>query len=81
MGVTAHAHGDHFDQVAERELEKSVPIVTTPEAAQELGQRGFEHTYPLDPWASMTVAKGDAHLRLGLSDAQKRDLVEYLKSL
>jgi L-ascorbate metabolism protein UlaG (beta-lactamase superfamily) len=62
--VLSHFHGDHFDQVAERELEKSVPIVTTPEAVHELGQRGFGHTYPLDPWASMTVAKGDAHLRI-----------------
>jgi L-ascorbate metabolism protein UlaG (beta-lactamase superfamily) len=62
--VLSHFHGDHFDQVAERELEKSVPIVTTPEAVYALGERGFRHTYPLDPWASMTVAKGDAHLRI-----------------
>jgi L-ascorbate metabolism protein UlaG (beta-lactamase superfamily) len=62
--ILSHFHGDHFDQVAERELAKSVPIVTTPEAVRELGQRGFGHTYPLDPWASMTVAKGDAHLRI-----------------
>jgi L-ascorbate metabolism protein UlaG (beta-lactamase superfamily) len=50
--------------VAERALEKSLPIVPTPEAAHELGKRGFGHTYPLDPWAAMTVAKGDAHLRI-----------------
>jgi L-ascorbate metabolism protein UlaG (beta-lactamase superfamily) len=62
--VLSHFHGDHFDQVAERELEKSLPIVTTPEAAHELGKRGFGNTYPLDPWAAMTVAKGDAHLRI-----------------
>jgi L-ascorbate metabolism protein UlaG (beta-lactamase superfamily) len=62
--VLSHFHGDHFDQVAERALEKSVPIVTTSEAAHELGQRGFGHTYPLDPWASITVAKGDVHLRI-----------------
>jgi L-ascorbate metabolism protein UlaG (beta-lactamase superfamily) len=62
--VLSHFHGDHFDQVAERELEKSVPIATTPEAVHALGERGFRHTYPLDPWASMTVAKGDAHLRI-----------------
>jgi L-ascorbate metabolism protein UlaG (beta-lactamase superfamily) len=62
--VLSHFHGDHFDQVAERELAKTLPIVTTLEAAHALGQRGFGHTYPLDPWASMTVAKGDAHLRI-----------------
>jgi L-ascorbate metabolism protein UlaG (beta-lactamase superfamily) len=60
--VLSHFHGDHFDQVAEQELEKSVPIVTTSEAAHELGKRGFGHTYPLEPWASMTIAKGDTHL-------------------
>ena len=77
--VLSHFHGDHFDQVAERELAKSVPIVTTPEAVHELGQRGFGHTYPLDPWASMTVAKGDAHLRItampGQHGPQLADLV------
>jgi L-ascorbate metabolism protein UlaG (beta-lactamase superfamily) len=62
--VLSHFHGDHFDQVAEQELEKTLPIVTTPEAAQALGQRGFGHTYPLDTWTSMTVAKGNAHLRI-----------------
>ena len=32
--VLSHFHGDHFDQVAERELDKSLPIVTTNEADQ-----------------------------------------------
>ena len=60
--VLSHFHGDHFDQVAERELDKSLPIVTTPEATQELGQRGFRNTYMLDTWSSLTVAKGDVRL-------------------
>jgi L-ascorbate metabolism protein UlaG (beta-lactamase superfamily) len=29
--LLSHFHGDHFDQVAERELDKSLPIVTTPQ--------------------------------------------------
>lgn len=62
--VLSHFHGDHFDQVAERELDKSLPIVTTPEAARELGQRGFGNTYPLTTWSSLTVAKGEARLRV-----------------
>ena len=62
--VLSHFHGDHFDQVAERELDKSLPIVTTPEAAKELGQRGFGNTYPLDTWSSLTVGKGDVSLRI-----------------
>ena len=37
----SHFHGDHFDQVAEQNLDKSLPILTTPEAARELEERGF----------------------------------------
>ena len=62
--VLSHFHGDHFDQVAERELNKSLPIVTTPEAAKEVGQRGFGNTYPLGTWSSLTVGKGDVRLRI-----------------
>lgn len=62
--VLSHFHGDHFDQVAERELDRSLPIVTTPEAAKEVGQRGFGNTYPLSTWSSLTVAKGDVRLRI-----------------
>lgn len=62
--VLSHFHGDHFDQVAEQELDKSLPIVTTPEAAKELGQRGFGNTYPLSTWSALTVAKRDVRLRI-----------------
>jgi len=37
-----------LNQAAEQELEKSLPIVTTPEAVKELGQRGLGNIYPLD---------------------------------
>ena len=62
--LLSHFHGDHFDQVAERELDKALPIVTTPESAKELGERGFANTYPLETWSSLTVAKGEAQLRM-----------------
>lgn len=62
--VLSHFHGDHFDQVAERELDKSLPIATTPEAAEELESRGFGNAHPLDTWSSLTVNKGDASLRI-----------------
>jgi L-ascorbate metabolism protein UlaG (beta-lactamase superfamily) len=62
--VLSHFHGDHFDRVAERELDKSLPIVTTREATKELGRRGFGNTYSLDTWSSLTVAKGDIRLRI-----------------
>jgi L-ascorbate metabolism protein UlaG (beta-lactamase superfamily) len=62
--VLSHFHGDHFDQVAERELDTSLPIVTTPEATKELRKRGFTNLYGLETWSSAAVAKGDARLRI-----------------
>jgi L-ascorbate metabolism protein UlaG (beta-lactamase superfamily) len=62
--VLSHFHGDHFDQVAERELDKGLPIVTPPAAAEELAQRGFTNARPLRTWAPLTVEKGEAWLRV-----------------
>jgi L-ascorbate metabolism protein UlaG (beta-lactamase superfamily) len=57
--LLSHFHGDHFDQVAERELDRSLPIVTTPEASRELAERGFANTVPLETWDRVTVRKGE----------------------
>ncbi|HUP27574.1 MAG TPA: MBL fold metallo-hydrolase [Chloroflexia bacterium] len=62
--VLSHFHGDHFDQVAERELDKSVPIVTTPHAARALRERGFRATHSLGKWASITASKGNAKVTI-----------------
>lgn len=62
--VLSHFHEDHFDRVAERELPKSLPIVTTPHAAKALGRRGFTATYPIKRWQSQTILKGDVRLRI-----------------
>jgi L-ascorbate metabolism protein UlaG (beta-lactamase superfamily) len=62
--VLSHFHGDHFDEVAERELDKSIPIVTTQEAAQELAERGFKNIRPLETWGPVLIKKGEAHLRI-----------------
>ena len=62
--VLSHFHGDHFDQVAERELDKSLPIVTTDEAVKALTERGFMNLHPLEPWDELSLEKGDARLRI-----------------
>jgi len=62
--LLSHFHGDHFDQVAERDLDKSLPIVTTPEAADALRQRGFVALHPLATWEDVSGSKGDARLRI-----------------
>jgi L-ascorbate metabolism protein UlaG (beta-lactamase superfamily) len=60
--LLSHFHGDHFDRVAEQELDKALPIVTTPQAGKELAARGFTQTIGLDTWESLTVLKGDREL-------------------
>ncbi len=62
--VLSHFHGDHFDQVAERELDRSLPIVTTSEAARELGRRGFGNLHPLGQWEQLAVDKGGVRLAI-----------------
>ena len=62
--VLSHFHGDHFDQVAERELDKSLPIVTTNEAAKALRERAFTKLHPLNTWSSITIDKAEVALRI-----------------
>ena len=60
--VLSHFHGDHFDQVAEQKLDRSLHIVTTAHAAEELGKRGFQALHPLSTWEHLAVRKGDVEL-------------------
>lgn len=62
--ILSHFHGDHFDQVAERELDRSIPIITPPQAADELRKRGFTNLLPLEPWQSAEVTRGADRLRI-----------------
>ena len=68
--LLSHFHGDHFDQVAEQRLDKTLPIVTTNEAAKELKERGFVNTHPLDTWSSLTMRKGEIRLRISSMPGQ-----------
>jgi L-ascorbate metabolism protein UlaG (beta-lactamase superfamily) len=62
--VLSHYHGDHFDQVAEERLDRSLPIVTTPEAANTLSGKGFENARPLETWESHEVAHEGGLVRI-----------------
>jgi L-ascorbate metabolism protein UlaG (beta-lactamase superfamily) len=62
--VLSHLHGDHFDRVAEHELDRSVPIVTTPDATRELRKRGFGEVHPLSRWSQLSVRKGGSELKI-----------------
>ncbi|UMB69579.1 MBL fold metallo-hydrolase [Mycobacterium paraterrae] len=78
--VLSHYHGDHFDDVAARELDKTLPIVTTADAVGKLNKLGFDRGYPLDTWESLKVSKGDAALTITAMPAKHAadDAVEEL---
>jgi L-ascorbate metabolism protein UlaG (beta-lactamase superfamily) len=62
--VLSHYHGDHFDDVAARELDKELPIVSTRDAVDKLSALGFQRGCSLDTWESLVVRKADAVLKI-----------------
>src|SRR4051795_2348532 len=42
--LLSHLHGDHWDRIATRSLDKGTTVLTTREAAKALGRRGFRET-------------------------------------
>ena len=62
--VLSHYHGDHFDPVAARDLDKNLPIISTADAVDKLRPLGFVNGYSLDTWDSHQVDKGEARLKI-----------------
>lgn len=60
--VLSHYHGDHFDQVVEERLQKDLPIITTPEAAEKIAEKGFTDAIALETWDSAIVDKNGARI-------------------
>jgi L-ascorbate metabolism protein UlaG (beta-lactamase superfamily) len=60
--VLSHYHGDHFDQVVEERLQKDLPIITTPEAADKISGKGFTAAIALETWDSAVVDKSDSRV-------------------
>ncbi len=56
--VLSHHHGDHFDEIATRELDKRLPIITTAHAAKKLARDGFTRPVALETWQSQVLVKG-----------------------
>ncbi|MBB2912614.1 L-ascorbate metabolism protein UlaG (beta-lactamase superfamily) [Streptosporangium becharense] len=48
--VLSHMHGDHWDRVARKGLNKDTPIITTPHAARRLRHQGFGAAVGLRTW-------------------------------
>jgi L-ascorbate metabolism protein UlaG (beta-lactamase superfamily) len=63
--VLSHLHGDHWDRVARRGLDRGLPILTTPHAARRLqGWHRFRRASGLATWESHTMLKEQGTLRL-----------------
>ncbi|MHC9295209.1 MBL fold metallo-hydrolase [Mycobacterium sp. LTG2003] len=58
--VLSHMHGDHWDRVTQRRLDRTLPILTTPHAAKRLVRRGFGHALGMSTWQTHRIAKGDS---------------------
>jgi L-ascorbate metabolism protein UlaG (beta-lactamase superfamily) len=62
--LLSHLHGDHWDRVATRSLDKGLPVITTPEAARALAERGFRETSDLRAWQTHELTSGSDTLRI-----------------
>ncbi|CAA9210392.1 MAG: hypothetical protein AVDCRST_MAG77-2022 [uncultured Chloroflexi bacterium] len=74
----SHYHGDHFDQVAERELDRDLPIVTTRHGATMLKLKGFQQAHGLPTWETLTFVKGGARLRVTALPGNHRPGLSWL---
>ncbi|WP_432564743.1 MBL fold metallo-hydrolase [Kineococcus sp. SYSU DK003] len=63
--LLSHLHGDHFDRVARRGLDRSVPVLTTPHAQRRLaGLHGFRDVTGLRTWETRTLASDGDEVRV-----------------
>jgi L-ascorbate metabolism protein UlaG (beta-lactamase superfamily) len=62
--VLSHLHGDHWDRVARRHLDRDLPIITTPHASQRLTRHGFGRAQGLREWQPHELAKQGRTVRI-----------------
>ncbi|GAA4573508.1 MBL fold metallo-hydrolase [Planotetraspora kaengkrachanensis] len=68
--VLSHMHGDHWDRVARRGLDKEVPIITTHQAARRLKRQGFHNALGLEYWEEHRIQRGDRTLTITATPAR-----------
>lgn len=61
--LLSHLHGDHFDRVSRRRLDRSAPVLSTPDAVRRLDSWGFP-TQALRTWQEHSLAKDGEELRI-----------------
>jgi L-ascorbate metabolism protein UlaG (beta-lactamase superfamily) len=61
--VLSHLHGDHWDRVATRELDRSPPVFTTVKAATRLSRYGFDGR-GMRTWDETVLRRAGEELRI-----------------
>jgi L-ascorbate metabolism protein UlaG (beta-lactamase superfamily) len=61
--VLSHLHGDHWDRVARRELDREPPVLTTTHAAPRLRRQGFDGV-GLETWQEHVLQRPGEQLRV-----------------
>ena len=61
--LLSHLHGDHFDRVAKARLDRTAPVLSTPEAVRRLDSWGFD-AEALRTWQQHTLTKDGEELRV-----------------
>ncbi len=77
--ILSHYHGDHFDHLCEKKLDKDLPIVTNRHAASVLERKGFRRTERLHTWQTIKVTKGET--RLGVTSMPGRHGPGFMDAL
>jgi L-ascorbate metabolism protein UlaG (beta-lactamase superfamily) len=62
--VLSHLHADHWDRIATRKLDPTLPVFTTKAAAKRLRMRRFRSAEGFDPWERRTLTRGTTTLRV-----------------
>jgi L-ascorbate metabolism protein UlaG (beta-lactamase superfamily) len=62
--VLSHLHGDHWDRVAQRQLDHNLPVITTAHAAKRLQWRGFSRALGVRTWTQHTLVQGSTSVRI-----------------
>jgi L-ascorbate metabolism protein UlaG (beta-lactamase superfamily) len=68
--LLSHMHGDHWDEIAQGNLDKELLIVSTHQAVKELRKQGFRRLYPLETWEHMVLQRENTWLRITAMPAQ-----------
>jgi len=62
--IISHTHEDHFDQVAQKELSKTLPFIIPDSDAKLMEGLDFSNNIPLTWGESWDISEGDYHIKL-----------------